>query len=610
MIMALRKLVYIFLLLLCQYICAQTDTITQLKAVVITDTQLKDFSKSQQVWELNDSIISRSPASLGALLNYNTVIYFRENGLGMVSSPSFRGTNAQQTAVIWNGININSQLNGQTDFNIINTRDFDEVSVRAGGGSVIYGSSAIGGSIHLNNTLRFKDIFDNTLLLNYGSYNTQGLNYKFNAANKKFSSSFAISRNSSDNDYEYPSGIINENGQYYNTSLNASLGYKLNEKNILRLYSYFYDGERHFSRTVSAPSLSKYKDYNTRNLLEWLGIYGKFTSKLKAAYLTENYKYYARYTNDNYTFGKVKTYMGNYDLAYQVTDNIKLNTLLNYTVNIGEGSDIENKDREITSGSLLLQHTVNSKLQYEAGVRKEITNAYESPVLFSFGGSYHVASFYTVKLNASRNFRIPTYNDLYWQGTGNPNLNPETSYQVEFGNEFRVKNIKLTLTGYYIRLKDMLRWVPSSDNVWRPENVDKAKTYGLESVLNWNKTMGNHRFTLDATYAYTISQRDGSTNQLIYVPFHKATAAVGYSYKKLGFYYRYLYNGKVYYTSDNRSQVDAYNVSTIGAEYQFKFLDGLTLGAQIHNLWAEEYENVRARPLPGRNYTMYLNFKF
>ena len=84
---------------------------------------------------------------------------FKENGLGMVSSPSFRGTTAQQTAVIWNGININSQLNGQTDFNTITTRDYTSITVRSGGGSSIYGSSAIGGSIHLNNELTFKNQF-------------------------------------------------------------------------------------------------------------------------------------------------------------------------------------------------------------------------------------------------------------------------------------------------------------------------------------------------------------------------------------------------------------------------------------------------------------------
>jgi iron complex outermembrane receptor protein len=48
-----------------------------------------------------------------------------ENGLGMVSSPSFRGPHCK--AVIWNGININSQLLGQTDFNTITTQDFNSI---------------------------------------------------------------------------------------------------------------------------------------------------------------------------------------------------------------------------------------------------------------------------------------------------------------------------------------------------------------------------------------------------------------------------------------------------------------------------------------------------
>jgi iron complex outermembrane receptor protein len=66
----------------------------------------------------------------------------------MVSSPSFRG-HTQQTAVIWNGININSQLLGQTDFNTINTRfQFD---CRCWRKAPFMGQTAIGGSIHLNN---------------------------------------------------------------------------------------------------------------------------------------------------------------------------------------------------------------------------------------------------------------------------------------------------------------------------------------------------------------------------------------------------------------------------------------------------------------------------
>jgi vitamin B12 transporter len=609
--MKFKALLLPLLLLLCQNLLAQTDTIVRLRELIISDTQLRDFSNTQSVQTLTDSIIARNTASLTSLLQYNTVIHFKENGLGMVSSPSYRGTTAQQTAVIWNGININSQLNGQTDFNTLNTRDFSTLTARAGGGSVIYGSSAIGGSIHLNNDLSFGKRFDNQLRTDYGSYNTLGLNYKLVASGETYSANASVSHNSSDNDYRFPGyPQRNDNGQYNNTSFNAAFAYKLNEKNILRLYSYLFDGQRHFSRTIAAPSRSMYYDFNTRNLVEWTGNYNRFTSRLKAAYITESYKYYENFATDNHTFGGVKTIIGRYDATYDVTQNFKINAIADYTQNKGDGSDIITKKRDIFSGSLLIKHTVSQYFDYEAGIRKELTDAYESPLLFSAGAGIGIAKWYRLKLNGSRNFRIPTFNDLYWQGSGNSNLKPESSYQAELGNVFTFSNINLTLTGYYIRLHDMLRWIPGADGIWRPENVDRAKNYGGEALLNWSKNFGESRITITGTYAYTISRRDGNTNQLMYVPKHKATAALAYSYRRFSAYYSHLLTGKVFYTTDNSAGIDAYNVSGIGAEYTFKVLKGLSLGAQVNNLYNQEYLAVAARPMPGRNYNMYLNFKF
>jgi len=609
--MTLKKLLLPLLLLLSQITLAQQDSIVQLKEVVISDTQLRDFSNTQSVQKLSDSIIARNPALLTSLLQYNTVIYFKENGLGMVSSPSFRGTTAQQTAVIWNGININSQLNGQTDFNTLNTRDFDAITVRAGGGSVIYGSSAIGGSIHLTNSLDFKNKFTSEVRTDYGSYNTLGLNYNVKAADKRFSTEVSLSRNSSDNDYKYEGyNLKNDNGQYSNTSINAAFAVKLNAKNILRLYSYAFDGERHFSRTLAAPSKSMYDDTNTRNLLEWTGNYNRFTSRLKVAYLDEKYRYFENFATDNFTYGRVKTFISRYDATYDFTSKIKINAIVDYTQNKGEGSDIIQKKRDIGSASLLFKHSLSNRFQYEAGVRKEVTDAYQSPVLFSAGANIGVAGFYNIKLNASRNFRIPTYNDLYWQGSGNPNLKPESSYQAEIGNVFTYRDITLTVTGYYIKLTDMLRWTPGAGGIWRPENVGKVATYGLESVLNWQRKFGKSQVTVSGTYAYTVSREDGSSDQLIYVPLHKATASVAYGYKEFSAYYRHMFTGEVFTTSDNQSKLDGYNVSGIGAEYTFPILSGFSLGAQINNLYNQEYLNVAVRPMPGRNYNMYLNLKF
>lgn len=608
--MTVRYLLLLVLSCLCHTVMAQEDTIVSLREVVVTDTQLRDFSTSQSVQKFNDSVITNNRPSLTNLLNYNSVIYFKENGPGMVSSPSFRGTTAQQTAVLWNGININSQLNGQTDFNTVNTRDFNGISVRAGGGSVIYGSSAVGGSIHLDNELQFGNRFVNEARTEYGSFNTLGMNYQVQAGTEKIVVQASASRNSSDNDFEYPnSKLKNDNGQYYNTSLNASVAYKLTNKQTLKFYSYMFDGERHFSRTLAAPSRSKYQDTNTRNLLEWEAVGSSSTSKVKLAHLTEKYRYFENYLNENHETGEAETWLARYDFTYRFAKGLTLNAIADYTENRADGTGIIKEKRQTGSGNLLLKHKVSDKITYEGGLRKEIGNIYDSPLLFSFGVSYSPLSFYTLKINASRNFRTPTFNDLYWRGSGNADLKSETSYQAELGNQFNYKNATLTLTGYFIKLRDMLRWVPSGAQ-WSPENVGRVNTYGGEALLNWRESYGFGKFELNGTYAYTVSHEDGNSLQLMYVPQHKGTASLGYSFKGISLFYRQLFTGKVYTTTDHSSEVDAYNVADAGTQYSFSLFGKLDVGILVLNLYDKAYQNVTLRPLPGRNYNVYINLNF
>jgi iron complex outermembrane receptor protein len=61
---------------------------------------------------------------------------------------------------------------GQGDVNNIAIFGYDALEVKAGGGSVVYGSGAIGGSIHLNNELKFNEGFHATLHSEVASYET------------------------------------------------------------------------------------------------------------------------------------------------------------------------------------------------------------------------------------------------------------------------------------------------------------------------------------------------------------------------------------------------------------------------------------------------------
>ena len=575
-----------------------------------TDSQLKNFSIAQSTIVLSDSVLTKNQTSLTDLLRYNSPIYFKENGKGMVSSPSFRGTTAQQTAVIWNGININSQLNGQTDFNTIDTRNFGSISVRSGGGSVIYGSGAIGGTVHLQNEMRFTDLFSNKISVDYGSFSTLGINYNIIASNDNVIAQANVSHITSENDYEYIGyNKKNSNGEYKNTSFSTQFGYKVSNTTFLKFYSFVFDGDRHFSGTIASPSKSKYLNLDTRNLVEVINYSGRFTSKVKLALLNEEYKYFENKESDNYSFGKSKSLIAKYDLFYSISSKLKLNSIVDFSRNSGFGSSIDKNRREISSFTLLLKQQVYSNLQYEIGLRKELTTNYESPFLYSFGSLFSPFKWYDLKFSASKNFRVPTFNDLYWQGSGNLDLRPEHSLQGEFGQVFRYANIELTTTIYFSKIKDMLRWVPNSSGVWQPINTDKVEIYGVETLLNWKKKIRKSEINAATTYAYTVSENELTQKQLIYVPYHKFTGSLAYGYKNISANFQTMFNGQVFTSSDNVNSLKEYMVSNIGIAYHF-IKTNTSLGFQALNIENKPYQNVASRPMPGRSFKINLTFNF
>lgn len=589
---------------------SQLDSINQLDEVVLSDVRLQRNSIGQQVWSLNDSVLLQNEPSLTSLLKFNSPIYFRENGYGMVSSASFRGTTASQTAVVWNGININSQFNGQTDFNTVTTGTFNNISVRAGGGSVLYGSGAIGGTVHLNNRFSFGQGFGNLLRAEYGSFNTFSGVYKSQYSSDDTSVQLSLTRNSSDNNFEYPgTGKYNSNGDFYNTGVSAGIAHILNQKNTFRFYTSYSGGERAFSGTLTAPSRSKYVDENSRNMLEWKAFYNSITSSLKLAYLDEHYKYYENRHRETYSYGRAKTGIAKYDIRYHLNEDISLNAILDYRHIDGEGSDVGNHKRNIGAAALLLSHDLG-RIAYEVSGRKEVTENYESPFLFSISAAYEVTEFYHLKLNASKNFRIPTYNDLFWRTGGNLDLKPEESHQAEIGQNLLFKHLELGITAYVVRISDLLRWVPDASGLWRPVNTEDVTNYGLEATAAADYTDGAHRFDLHSTYAYTKSRDNRLDRELIYVPKHKATASLAYAVGSFSAYYQYLYNGDVFTSSDNKYVLDGYNISNVGLNFSFFSKNRLTIGAEVRNLFDTYYLSQPSRPMPGRSFNSSVTFNF
>lgn len=605
----MRKLLCFCCLIYSNFVFCQI--LESLEEVVITaDAALREYSDTQNVVVLNDSIFRKSPALLTGILQYNTHLYLKENGLGMVSSPSFRGTTAAQTAVVWNGININALSVGQTDFNSINIRGFDYIAVKAGGGSTAYGSSAIGGTVHLNNDLSFKNPENqHKLYFGYGSFDTYDAHVSSKWVSNNWVVQIGLSRNASKNDYPlYNKDFDNTNGQFYNNNLSVAIAQKLNKNHQIRFYGNVFDGERHFSVISPQAIKTKFADFNLRNLLEWNADFGSFNSSLKLAYLFDNYRYFPYVGNDTYTFGNFDSKIFKYNLKYRSQSHLQINLLLDYMQNQGEGSDIRRATRQTGAVGLMVKNRMFDKILYELMLKQEITDSYTSPLLYSAGVLFEITNSYSTKAHFSKNFRIPTFNDVYWQGSGNPDLQPEVSLQGEWTHQLGFDWGGFSLTGYYNDIQNMLRWEPVTGSLWKPENIGNVVAYGLEYAANFSRSWGKSNFSLTGNYAYTVSKNKENEHQLVYVPYHKGNASLVFSRKRYTFSYRYLYVGKVYTTSDNESGLSAYQLSEVGMEYIFK--NNYTIGFQVLNLWNEKYSSVQNRPMPGRNINFYINLNF
>ncbi|MDR3026421.1 TonB-dependent receptor domain-containing protein [Chryseobacterium sp.] len=604
-----RSLVLLFSSYGC-FLFGQEKTID---TIYVFDNQMNRVKLFHPVKIISAEEAEKNSSNLSELLRFQSQVFIKENGRGAVSSPSFRGTTAQQTAFVWNGININSNFLGQGDINNIALFGYDQIGIKAGGGSVVYGSGAIGGSIHLNNTLDFNKGFHGSLFSEIASFNTYNNFVKGSYSNDKFSFKASGNYSVSENNYEVSDlNYINRNGNYYNTTFNVGASYKITDDHKISWQSQFFDSSQHYPVYEETGTKTKYKTQSVRSLLSWDWNKTKFNNSLRAAYTEENFQYFGSLNQPKSSGGTGKNYIFKNDFNYFLNSKWNFNIIGEFQINKGEGyeSGISNVSRNVGSVSGLLRYFVTKNLRFEGGFKKDFVEDVKSPLMYSFSGKWSAAKWYDVSVNVSKNFRYPSFNDIYYEPGGNKDLRPETSTQVDMTNEFKVGDFRLTLSPYYMNITDLIAWLPTAKGYWQAFNVNKVESYGLESQLSFSKQLGNHKFRANAGYYYARSIDKETQLQRPYVPMHRGSANIDYEYSFFKFFAQGLLNGVTYTTSDEKRSeaIDPYFLLNMGVSATLA--KKYTLGFKVNNLTNTYYKTVSFYPLPKRNYSVYAAINF
>jgi vitamin B12 transporter len=601
------------------------STAISLTEVEITGVQSKQFTSGKKIQQF-DSLTKQNfnSANLGELLSVNSPVFIKNYGPGNLSTSSFRGGNASQTAILWNGFNIQNNMLGQTDFSLLPNFIFDDIGIEYGGSASVWGSGAMGGSIHLNNKPKFNKGMSTVLNLGFGSFDAQKLNSAVHYSGKRFSTTTKVYLNQSENNFSYLDTVLKKqtHSQFSMEGFLQELSFLIGKNQKLSARAWYNVTQRNLPPTFgSKKSTASQLDKNLKLSANWIYEGKKLIPAIRLAYFDD----ILNYTDSSaklFSKSKISTIIAEADVNYLINPHHKFYLGLNYTNYIGSTLNYVKPNRNLNKEAVLLGYNLNyfeQKLQFDLNIRQEFSSAFNIPLTGSTGISYQLLKHIKLKANTAKVYRLPTLNDLYWNPGGNPNLKPEEGYTYEGSIEVKLpyKHFLLETEMTYLdkNISNWIYWVPGASGNPTPINLMKVYSRGTETSSRISHTFNKLKTQIGFNSAYVLStstesnlENDASVNkQLIYTPRYNYGGNFSLTYNKFNISYYHNYVGYRFTTSDNTSWLKPYHISNLKIRYQTSF-QKLTLVTSFHinNLFNSNYMVMAQRPMPLRNYEISL----
>lgn len=610
------------------------DTAFIFNEVEISAIRLKDFSSGTKIQSFDSTTLNRyQNSNLGDILSKESSLFIKSYGRGSLSTTSFRGGSANHTAILWNGFNISSAMNGQIDLSLIPINLASDLIIQYGGTSALWGSGAVSGAIHLNNRVSFDKGLKVKLGAAVGSFGDYRQNISIEISKPLFVSIVKAYHVSSKNNFKYLDNrnSLNEwkhlkNAELKQWGIIAENYYLIAPQQKINVLFWHQNTQRNIPPTLlEGSSNAKQFDYSNRVTSEWQRDGNKAKLNVRAAFFDENLNY-SESTSALEAISHSQSVIAEAEAKFILTNFFLFNTGVSnsWEKAIADGySQLHSRNR-LAGFASFQYHSKNGKSTTTLSGRQEVIKKEFVPFTYSLGSEYHILSWMTAKANIAKVYRIPTFNDLYWEPGGNTDLLSETGYSGEAGilakwtSQSENTTLSFEPTVFNRIVDNWIIWLPT-DSYWTPLNLMRVWSRGLETHSEISFIKNNFHFKIGVTTNYVVSTNekaktpnDASVDkQLIYVPMYSGNGNIMVEYKNFSISYLQNYTGYRYTSTDNTSFLLPYMIS--GAHFSYSFTTEkhtIHAFAQCNNLFNVDYQVVMSRPMPLRNYQVGLTFSF
>lgn len=579
--------------------------------------------------------------SLEQLLLKTMPIAFKTDAGGL-STIRIRGTGPNHTSIIFGGININSLTLGHSNVSSIPVYLFDNVGVQFGSSSAVNGSGSIGGAIQLGIENKWTNGLHGEARVTRGSFGEKLYGTKLFVGNGKFESVTRFYYYSKKNDFPFTNhsyrDFENQIFEIEDRQHNAGI----ENYGLLQEINYLFSTNEYFTfnawleknwylvqqnMQVNLSNPAKREEMRNDNVRIWSAYRNRknpFKFEIGGGYVFDN-SVIDKNTSDTLSTQRIiAEVFAEHDFIKNASYKTGIKAERIYPTVYAYSSTLHFEDRVDFFASYY--HRFFQKLTATVNIRQGFVTGFSVPLTPSFGVSYLLLSknkyVLNVTGNVSKSYRVPTFNDRFWQPGGNKNLNPEKGMNYELGTRLSYRsanssgNIKLNV--FLMNVDNWILW-KNGGAFWYADNVQKVKSKGLELMADWQFNLLNILFSSGLNYSFKSAQRvksNDTTNalfrQLEYVPLHSGNFFTTATIKSFDFTIDGRYTDKQYTDEEIKNVLDAYflfNFSTacnlkINKENSIKF------SAIINNIFDTEYQSSWGYAMPGRYYRMSLTYNF
>lgn len=547
-----------------------------------------------------------------ALIHLNSV-YIRNYGAHSgIKTISLRGLASNQTHLTISGIPLLSAQQGSFNLANFSLEDFEQITLSQGSSDI--NTNTLSGNLQLDFA---EPKYHLKTKIGIGSF--QNYFGSTSIALKKQNTFLKLNARYEEAEDNYPFTFQNKtyyrnNAQFQQFQTNFIAQHQSRSWKYT-VFSKFYANNNNVPEAVifnnPASSDKKLQEWDNWTMFKAQRIQKQSLHELSAAYHTNLLRYYTPLANFEYT---------NQDIIAQYQTGItykqhylKMNIQTQYAHLSGDNlaiylkpiSWVERKQINVSLSETWTwhrNHTYGHSGTFQGACRVNILSDFTPQYNFSAYSNVFLYKKHYLYANTAYTVRIPSFNEMYYFGYGNPSLSPERTQNIQLGYSGTLHKCLYKAEVFYHVIYDKIVSVPQNPVIWSTYAIGKVISKGFEIDVQYQM---HKNITLHYGYTRTDA-RDALTHYILpYTPVEMIKSQIQYTLKKYLFQASYQYNGYRFSSlqNDKLSYLEPYSIVDISAMYRIRYRKHIfQLKVEVNNVLNTQYEVIKGYIMPRRSY--------